>query len=254
MLVLAIRLGRFCSPTNLCSKGFPNATQFAALAKLLERFECPTGPSSRLPSLERKSTSLCTLLQSDLLVPLPLHISMSRALSLKTQDRDEFQKTVESYLRHSNVSPFEVALADLKWVPNYDGNRWFLVLGIVRPAHNELNQLLEACNKACSAYGHPQLYATQRQSAKRRRISHDASVTESDHSDAFHFSIAWNLDGSTLDFEQLKSSDKVISMMEQDIKPIHVHFDSIKLKIGNVVTSIPLGKQPGQSSSILGDG
>lgn len=179
---------------------------------------------------------------------------MSAALSLRTEDRDEFQSTLESCVRHSTVHPFEVAFTDLKWVPNHDRNRWFLVLGVARPVHDELNRLLEACNKACAQRGHSELYVEHGQRSKRRRVSRDTSVNGSDHTAAFHFSIAWNLEGLSFDIEQLSSSEKVTTVMEEHIKPMRVRFDSIKLKIGNVVTSIPLGSKAGESASILGSG
>ena len=114
--------------------GFPNATEFAALSELLRQIQVPLSPL--LPDAKGES-SFNGLLENDVSVQLPLHISLSRSLSLKTHERSDFQSALESSLKQSALLPFNLSLTDLKWVPNYDGNRWFLVLGIARPTCDE---------------------------------------------------------------------------------------------------------------------
>jgi hypothetical protein len=179
-------------------------------------------------------------LQSELGASLPLHVSLSRTLQIKTESRESFLETLRVSLRRSAVRAFNFEFQNLKWVPNFERNRWFLVLSMKRPEHDELNALLHACNEAVEDSGHPGLYTggkgdgpmednNSSGGSKRRRVDHD-------YSEYFHISIAWNLAEPNVEFTNL------VQMIDTS-KYIHspeAAFDAVKVRIGNVVHSIAL--------------
>lgn len=212
-------------------------------------------------------------LLSDLGTPVPLHVSLSRTLQIKTDDRESFLATLTSSLKRAAVRPFDVRFSGLKWVPNYQRNRWFLVLGIEKPAHDELNRLLDACNDAAEKCGHQPLYvggkgdgpmenhssddtATQRRATRKAAQPDDAAKTAKpniDRTQNYHVSIAWNLmepDPKWIDLAQSVDVSKFI------VTP-QVSFESVKAKIGNVVHNIevdPRKAKVGRGSGLLGLG
>jgi hypothetical protein len=208
-------------------------------------------------------------LRSPLGVPLPLHVSLSRTLQIKTEDRDTFLDALTTSLRKAAVRPFGIEFTNLKWVPNYERNRWFLVLGIEKPEHDELNRLLEACNEASHKCGHPGLYTggegdgpmernNSKGSAKRRKASGNADRSRSrspevraDRTDNFHISIAWNLIEPAPEWIDLVKQVPVNETVGLPSAP----FDVVKTRIGNVVHNIPLASRAssgGRRSGILG--
>lgn len=179
-------------------------------------------------------------LQSELGAPLPLHVSLSRTLQIKTDDRESFLGSLNTSLRRAAVQAFHFDFRGLKWVPNYERNRWFLVLGIKKPAHDELNRLLSACNEAAQKSGHPALYSGGKGDGPMESNSPTAyspnEHDKSDRSDMFHVSIAWNLaepDPEWIDLVRDMGVDK------------HIHspqaaFDVVKARVGNVVHNFDL--------------
>ncbi|KAI4128838.1 MAG: hypothetical protein LQ338_002538 [Usnochroma carphineum] len=101
---------------------------------------------------------LHSLLTSDLGAGLPLHISLSRTLMLAADQRQSFTKDLETAIGESGVGPFSVVLKSLRWVPNHENNRSFLVLQTRKPPGDELNDLLRASNKVARSFGQPCLY------------------------------------------------------------------------------------------------
>src|SRR4051812_31170333 len=61
-------------------------------------------------------------LQSDLGALLPLHVSLSRTLQIKTEDREPFLESLTTSLRRVAVRAFHFHFLGLKWVPNYERN------------------------------------------------------------------------------------------------------------------------------------
>ncbi|EAT88403.1 U6 snRNA phosphodiesterase [Parastagonospora nodorum] len=185
-------------------------------------------------------------LQSELGAPLPLHVSLSRTLQIKTEDRDVFLDALRSRLRRASVAPFQFQFRGLKWVPNFQRNRWFLVLSIEKPANNELNRLLDACNKATRHCGHPGLYvgghgdgpmeSSNENTGNKRRKGQDTEEESVDRSDRFHVSIAWNLEEPDPEWTALI---KNIDVSER-IKQPQASIDVVKVRIGNVVHNIDL--------------
>ncbi|KAF3046363.1 poly(U)-specific 3'-to-5' RNA exonuclease [Didymella heteroderae] len=179
-------------------------------------------------------------LQSELGAPLPLHVSLSRTLQIKTDDRESFRGTLNTSLRRAAVQAFHFDFRGLKWVPNYERNRWFLVLGIKKPAHDELNRLLSACNEAAQKSGHPALYSGGKGDGPMESNSPTAhSPNEHDKTDCsemFHISIAWNL---------IEPDPKWISLVRDMDVDKHIHspqaaFDVVKARVGNVVHNFDL--------------
>lgn len=147
-------------------------------------------------------------------------------------------------------------------MPNYEKTRWFLVLRVGRPDGNGLNQLLQVCNEAVEEFSQPPLYASPRISSKtQRRVKEcDARSSNSmkmqgkeveDFSAAFHISIGWALeDYHAKCTERLKTiaSDK----MFESIKGISINVNAIKVKVGNVVTSIYLIAKAVEGKGLFG--
>ncbi|CAO2656906.1 Nn.00g057090.m01.CDS01 [Neocucurbitaria sp. VM-36] len=185
-------------------------------------------------------------LQSELGATLPLHVSLSRTLQIRTEDREAFLEALRSSLRRIAVRTFHFDFSSLKWVPNFERNRWFLVLGIKRPEHDELNRLLDACNSAAGDCGHPALYTggygdgpmqdnTVRNTSKRRK-SEQAENRTLDHSENFHISIAWNLAEPDPEWISLVQGIDI----SKHVQSPQASFDAVKAKIGNVVYNITL--------------
>lgn len=191
-------------------------------------------------------------LQSDLGASLPLHVSLSRTLQIKTDDREPFLETLKASLRRSAVSVFTVKFQSLKWVPNFERNRWFLVLSIKRPENDELNSLLRACNQAARNTGHPGLYTggagdgpmenvDHKDGPKRRKVDGN-EIEPKDYSQYFHVSIAWNLAEPDAEWTALVQS---IEASRYITSPENA-FDAVKVRIGNAVHNIALApKRPG---------
>ena len=195
-------------------------------------------------------------------MPLPLHISLSAPLVLQTHQRDEFfngilaavkdvTNTNESEKRKECPKAFDLHLDGLKWAPNHERTRWFLAAGIARPKQDVLNRLLKACNDVASIHGLPKLYAAMKESRATaisegpftQRTPSDAGQSipnefPEDYTDRFHFSLAWTLDTPTSIHRT-----GLISKAPQDLtklSEIVVSIRSVKVKIGNVIRSIPL--------------
>lgn len=201
-------------------------------------------------------------------------------------DRDAFREELTSTLRKASVAPFSVDFDKLKWVPNFDRTRWFLVLGIQKPANDELNRLLTACNTAAEHCGHPALYVggmgdgpmeqddtgtdpdtarpskkTKYDSDQSRKLpssqivasptSEKSSSAELDRTDRFHISIAWNLIPPEPAWIKLIQEMDIRSLLHSPELP----FDAVKLRIGREVHNIRLGDKKGatrKGSGILG--
>lgn len=187
-------------------------------------------------------------LQSDLGAPLPLHISLSRTLQIRTDDREGFLESLRASLRKAAVSSFHFKFCSLKWFPNFERNRWFLVLGIQKPAHDELNKLLNACNEASKDCGQPELYVGGHGDGpmandatvngdQMEEDAHDAAE-EVHRSDRFHVSIAWTLEEPTPEhISKIRTLD-----VAAFVRPPVASFDAVKVRIGNIVHNIDLKK------------
>jgi len=232
-------------------RGIPSETESGDLYELIHHVRDVVERQNKTRSKTSAVPKIIPSLQSELGAPLPLHVSLSRTLQIRTEDRDDFLETLRASLRRAAVPAFSFKFQNLKWVPNFERNRWFLVLGIEKPAQNELNRLLNACNDATRRCGHSGLYIggqgdgpmednTADHGPKRRKSQH-INGEDVDRSDRFHVSIAWNLEEPGPDLiSQVQRID-----VSQHIKPPQAIFDVVKARIGNVVHNIDLRK-PGK--------
>ncbi|RAH66232.1 HVSL domain-containing protein [Aspergillus aculeatinus CBS 121060] len=200
--------------------------------------------------LRGSKTKLHSLLHSDLGAQLPLHISLSRPVVLRTEQRQSFLEVFQSALKQSNVAPFDTTAVSLDCVSNYEKTRWFYVLRVRTPEDDELNRLLRLSNRALARFDQPPLYekavplssaetktATPAKSsrAKTKPETETETETEIDCSGCFHISLAWSLtEPSTAEIEQLANIDL------RELHALKIGFDCVKVKIGNQISSIPL--------------
>lgn len=185
-------------------------------------------------------------LQSELGAPLPLHVSLSRTLQIKTEDREAFLETLRSSLRRSAVCSFNFEFWCLKWVPNFERNRWFLVLSIKRPDRDELNNLLHACNEAAQSSGHAGLYTgaegdgpmedhDSNDGLKRRKVDKNEHC-RLDFSKYFHVTIAWNLTEPDAEWTTLVQQLDTTTFIQSP----EAAFDTVKIRIGSAVHNVAL--------------
>lgn len=109
-----------------------------------------------------------------------------------------------------------------------------------RPSHDGLNRLLKMSNETLARFGQPPLYATsstQEQQTSASLRDRSSSQEREDFSGCFHISLAWRLSEPSP-----KESELVAKIDLQTLREIQVRFDCVKAKIGNIVSSIPLGK------------
>ncbi|KXT04961.1 hypothetical protein AC578_10301 [Pseudocercospora eumusae] len=166
-----------------------------------------------------------SLLENDLGVQLPLHISLSRPLALKTDQKDEFVSKLEKAIDKASVRPFEVQPLELVWHPNEHRTRCFLVLRLQRPAGDELKTLLETCNGLAKSLDQPLLYAERHK----------------EDSDAFHISIAWSLKHQGRTSSDAGPAPQNVSAESLErLKALRVGFSDVKVRIGQDVSSAAL--------------
>jgi hypothetical protein len=194
-----------------------------------------------------------SLLQTPLQVPLPLHISLSAPLVLRTENKDSFLDTITEGLTsviRSLRHPITVRPASLSWHANEDKSRYFLVLRIQDTQNSSnpsaltlLNQLLLASNKAALQYNQPQLYTKLKRQAG-----------SSDFSPYFHISIAWSLPSPDHDLQDddLKLQPAVDAILKELCEDMIVSFDAVKIRIGQIVTALPIGSKQSHSSRTKG--
>jgi len=217
---------------------------------------------------------LSTFLTSDLGAPLPLHISLSRPITLTTADKDNFLKDLEASIETCGVVPFELSCRGVEWHRTDESGRSFLVLRVRSSsstgntkyegkndddsANNkskndsggsncnlELTKLLRRCNDTAKTYGQPQLY-------KWAEEASTAAVGA-----AFHVSIAWSFSKPTDRLKQLTDEvfnsvfgGKGTSAATRKLRTLKIPVEGVKAKIGNVVTHIPLPQIGRRKSSI----
>lgn len=292
-------------PSHVYVEWHPTAAQHALLTRLVADVQASLSSSS-------SSSPLTSFLTSDLATPLPLHISLSRPLVLRTEDKDAFLNQITDALLRASSS-FDVAMHDLSWFRNPGGHRSFLVLRVRSSSSSEvaassssatstkdggapaaqgnpplatnpeLTALLTRCNHVVAQYGQSPLYSRRR----RRQPSNENAVTSEaaprdadtrtnvqpgtkeeaeeeddgdDHGDdhegaidpdAFHVSIAWSFAKPTPALQERTAAVFQKAEFQRGILGVGDHgqgggdgikipVDSVKVKIGNVVTSVAL--------------
>ncbi|KAF2682464.1 hypothetical protein K458DRAFT_307340 [Lentithecium fluviatile CBS 122367] len=256
-------------PSHVYLEWLPSQTESQDLYRLIEDVQATIERANNTRRKPLPVPDITPSLWSPLGAALPLHVSLSRTLQIKTNDRDAFLDSLKSSLWKAAVRSFHVHFSKLKWVPNFERNRWFLVLGIEKPVQDELNRLLDACNEAAWKCGHPGLYiggigdgpmegntsstiARKRTKSSQRGTGNKTTRPDPvDRTDIFHVSIAWNL---------LEPDPEWLSLVRNiDVAGYAglatTSFDVVKAKIGNVVNNIDLGNRQsalGTKGGVLG--
>jgi hypothetical protein len=228
-------------------RGIPSHAESSTLHELIQHVRDMLDLQNKTRVNRLSVPAIISSLQSELGAPVPLHISLSRTLQIPTEDKENFVDTLRSSLRRAAVQSFRFKFSSLKWVPNFERNRWFLVLSIEKPAQNELNGLLNACNEATGKCGHPGLYVGGRgdgpmeddtkNTGSKRRKSEQCQKDNDDYTDRFHITIAWNLEEPDPEWTSLIKTIDV----SKHIQSPQASFDVVKARIGNVVHNIALG-------------
>lgn len=174
-----------------------------------------------------------SLLHNELGVSLPLHISLSRPLVLKTEQRTPFLDHLKQAITASGVWQFTVTPEKVVWHHNEHGVRWFQVVSLQTPAKGELRKLLKGCNDCARTFGQPLLYGAYDKRAETKRGD-----------DPFHISIAWTLrEGNRTPASKHDPENDVGSNghNNQWRNAFHISFTEVKVRIGQDVTALPLG-------------
>ncbi len=216
-------------PSHIYLEWTPSKDHLHVLDKVIEKCRA---------KVEDDATGECnvhSLLRSSLNVQLPLHISLSAPLTLKTEQKDDFETAVKAELNKCGASSFSVRPVDVSWVSNFDQTRTFLVLALSRSGDDDLNKLLQACNRCADTFDLDLIYQTK-QGKETKEEGQDPAMPE-DTSTAFHISIAWTL-------EKVEDLDNLCldPFNLDELRSIAINFDIVKLKIGNTVTDLKLQK------------
>lgn len=177
-------------------------------------------------------TEIHRLLSSDLGSPLPLHISLSRPLSLSTAEKDDFLERVTGVIGNSGLEAFCVNPKGLAWFKSPDSDRAFLIIRVDsekgrlsgKENNPELMSLLNSCNSVAGRFGKPLLYQMN---------------SNDDASSAFHLSIAWTF-GMPYGDKPVEALDLFNKEGIREATSWNVEVSGVKAKIGNVVNNISL--------------
>ncbi|EKJ75795.1 hypothetical protein NXS19_008418 [Fusarium pseudograminearum] len=206
-------------PSHVYTEWHPSTEQHGLLTTLIADIEEQVS----------SDTKLFNFLTSDLGSPLPLHISLSRPLSLTTSAKDEFLDKITESFNSSGIAPFTVKPQSLAWFRSPDSDRTFLILRVAsgpdtKPLNPELTSLLLRSNSVAAQFGLPSLYAR----------SPDEPV-----GGAFHVSIGWtfHLPGDDMSLKTLRLFKQ---SKFDDIRKLEISVPGVKVKIGNVVNHIAL--------------
>ncbi|OHE93500.1 hypothetical protein CORC01_11186 [Colletotrichum orchidophilum] len=228
-------------PSHVYIEWHPSAEQHSLLTAILDEIAPLLGTQKLHP-----------LLNSDLNAPLPLHISLSRPLSLITAQKDAFLSSL-TYSLSSATGEFSLSPRGLGFFKSPDSDRSFLVLRVANPATSsqsdtsststtgsnpQLRTLLNKCNGVAVRFEHPPLYQT-----------HATELVD----DAFHVSIGWTFglpheDACRQTYGLLKKPEF------RGVQKWHIEVSGVKAKIGNVVTHIALNNPSRRKKSATEDG
>ncbi|KAL2802642.1 U6 snRNA phosphodiesterase Usb1 [Aspergillus granulosus] len=219
-------------PTHIYLEWYPSKDELQTLRDIITQAE---------NTLQGEEHKIYSLLHSDLGAQLPLHVSLSRPVVLRTEQRQPFLDTFQETLLASNISPFEIQVGSLDWASNTEKTRWFYVLRVKRLNQDHLNHLLRISNRSLGLFGQPPLYEPISDSSELdgtgRHTRSSSSETLKDYTEYFHISVAWSLQEPPA-----RDRDRVENLALQRLSSLRIHFDSVKAKIGNHVSSIPLAR------------
>ncbi|KAF5518703.1 U6 snRNA phosphodiesterase [Colletotrichum aenigma] len=226
-------------PSHVYIEWHPTASQHALLTNLQAKIA---------PLL--KSQKLQPLLTSDLNAPLPLHVSLTRPLSLTTAQKDDFLSALTSSVSHA-TGAFILSPRGIGFFKSPDSDRAFLILRVADPRASsrdnnnttgknpQLRALLTKCNAVALRFSQQPLY--------------QARATEL-VDDAFHVSIGWTF-GLPPEDACLETYGMLRLPEFAEVKKWEIPVSGVKAKIGNVVTHVPLRdaqKRDGEEDSLFG--
>ncbi|KAL6904849.1 hypothetical protein GGI43DRAFT_292126 [Trichoderma evansii] len=210
-------------PSHLYVEWHPLAKQQEKLVQLISRVNEDIGSQIKLHSF----------MASDLGAPLPLHISLSRPISLTTSNKEQFLEQISSAIHTSSVHQFAVSPKRLIWFKSPDSNRTFLVLQVASSlalesatalSNPELMRLLKTCNDTVESFSQPVLYQ---------------GPGKDSADEAFHISIGW-----ALNLQVDEASNKALEAFDdaefRSLKSWKIPVPGVKVKIGNVVSHLSL--------------
>lgn len=259
-------------PSHIYVEWHPPPTHHEALSSLLDALQTDLQP---LLSAASGNHELTTFLTSDLGAPLPLHISLSRPFVLRTEQKEMFREALARHIASTAVAPFELQVVvgggGFAWFRSAEASRSFLVLRVrtaaqgvqaqQRRSNPQLAALLQGCNEVVGAQGQPRLYAAQGgggeveeldESGEGGGVQPVGGDEEGEGVDgAFHVSVAWSFAEPT---EEIRARTAAVFAREEKrqkgvLEGIRIPVDSVKVKIGNVVTDIPLAEKGTKGSS-----
>ncbi|KAG5930806.1 hypothetical protein E4U53_002112 [Claviceps sorghi] len=225
-------------PSHIYVEWHPTAAQHDTLDALVTQMQRQIG----------EDTHLYSFVTSDLGTPLPLHISLSRPLSLPGSIKDDYLSKMHDAISTSGIGRFSVKPAGLAWHKSPDSDRTFVVLRIVTatkvvpkqagdqkdstslPTNPELMALLAKCNAVAALFQQPPLY---------QQNASDAADTADK---AFHISVGWTM-GSPDHGACSMAVQKYIDGQFGGIHDWEIAVDGVKAKIGNVISHIPLSRR-----------
>lgn len=178
-------------------------------------------------------------MENDLGVALPLHISLSRPLALKTEQKDAFLSRVQKGVEESSVTAFHVVPKDVAWHSNEKSTRSFMVMRLQRSKDQEMMRLLEVCNGIANDFEQPLLYAGK---DERGGVQSNAQT-----GDKFHISLAWSLRspdegaGGAKGYSRMQSDDAGVPyQLLGRLSDLNIAFTEVKVRIGQDVYTVPL--------------
>lgn len=218
-------------PSHLYLEWHPPASIHAELTSLLASLRTALPPGVEVHSF----------LTSDLGAPLPLHVSLSRPIVLTTGEKEGFLAEVVASLAGVGEG-WELEGDRVEWHRTEGSGRSFLVLRVreVGRATGEgsgnpnpgLTELLRRCNAVVEGHGQPGLYGW---------------AGEEEVGRAFHVSVAWSF---------AEPSEEVRRVTEEvfggRVRGVRIGVNGVKVKIGNVVTHVPLRGRGGGTGGLLG--
>lgn len=175
---------------------------------------------------------------------------------LSSETKEAFLRDVQTAVA-ADVPVFELRGHTVEWHRTSESGRSFLVLRVRslgaadedgtpdRNPNPELTSLLKQCNAVVEKYGQPGLYQWVEEEGEKERRKGGVGT-------AFHVSIAWSFAEPT---EELVSLTRRV--FDHDVgsrtgvQQVRVPVEGVKVKIGNVVTHVPLPK-PGRRGGTEG--
>ncbi|KAI9750352.1 MAG: hypothetical protein M4579_006508 [Chaenotheca gracillima] len=213
--------------THVSLEWHPSISESSYLSSLLSKI------SSAFPDL-----ALHGFLTSDLGAPSPLHISLSRPIVLVTEQREAFLDLVTGSVKKSGVRPRTETRERGGGAPRRSNGR--------------------------PGYGRDRRPGSEAANTRDPSLTFDGPVEAShpDRSGHFHISIGWMLHepppevvaytSTLLENAQIEGAESVgDGLPQKKLSSWRIRFESVKVKIGNTVTSVQLPTKAEQGKGVI---